>query len=233
MNIHYLQHVPFEGLGSIEAWLKTGNHRLTDTRLYQNDPLPEMADFDWLIVMGGPMGVDDEDQYPWLKQEKQFIQQAIGSGKIVLGICLGAQLIAAALGAKVYKNKNPEIGWFNIDRHSEAEGTILSAVLPPQMEVFHWHGDTFDIPAGAQSLAFSVACQNQGFIFDNRVVGLQFHLETTPEIAQELVSNCRDELDGSRYVQSEGEILADPEKFFRINQIMADILNSLEQPVGK
>ena len=85
---------------------------------------------------------------------------------------------------------------------------------------------------GAQSLAFSIACQNQGFIFDNRVVGLQFHLETTPEIAQELVSNCRDELDGSRYVQSEAEILADPEKFFRINQIMADILNSLEQPVG-
>ena len=232
MNIHYLQHVPFEGLGSIEAWLKTGNHRLTDTRLYQNDPLPEMADFDWLIVMGGPMGVDDEDQYPWLKQEKQFIQQAIGSGKIVLGICLGAQLIAAALGAKVYKNKNPEIGWFNIDRHSEAEGTILSAVLPLQMEVFHWHGDTFDIPVGAQSLAFSVACQNQGFIFDNRVVGLQFHLETTPEIARELVNNCRNELDESRYVQSEGEILADPEKFFRINQIMADILNSLEQPVG-
>jgi len=233
MNIHYLQHVPFEGLGSIEAWLKTGNHRLTDTRLYQNDPLPEMADFDWLIVMGGPMGVDDEDQYPWLKQEKQFIQQAIGSGKIVLGICLGAQLIAAALGAKVYKDKNPEIGWFNIDRHSEAEGTILSAVLPLQMEVFHWHGDTFDIPVGAQSLAFSVACQNQGFIFDNRVVGLQFHLETTPEIARELVNNCRNELDESRYVQSEGEILADPEKFFRINQIMADILNSLEQPVGK
>ena len=232
MNIHYLQHVPFEGLGSIEAWLKTGNHRLTDTRLYQNDPLPEMADFDWLIVMGGPMGVDDEDQYPWLKQEKQFIQQAIGSGKIVLGICLGAQLIAAALGAKVYKDKNPEIGWFNIDRHIEAEKTILSSVILPQLEVFHWHGDTFDIPAGAQSLAFSVACQNQGFIFDNRVVGLQFHLETTPEIARELVNNCRNELDGSRYVQSEGEILADSEKFFRINQIMADILNSLEPPVG-
>ena len=149
MNIHYLQHVPFEGLGSIEAWLKTGNHRLTDTRLYQNGPLPEMADFDWLIVMGGPMGVDDEDQYPWLKQEKQFIQQAIESGKIVLGICLGAQLIAAALGAKVYKNKNPEIGWFNIDRHIEAEKTILSSVILSQLEVFHWHGDTFDIPAGS------------------------------------------------------------------------------------
>ena len=233
MNIHYLQHVPFEGLGSIESWLETGNHQLTDTRLYQNGPLPEMADFDWLIVMGGPMGVDDEDQYPWLKQEKQFIQQAIESGKIVLGICLGAQLIAAALGAKVYKDKNPEIGWFNIDRHIEAEKTILSSVILSQLEVFHWHGDTFDIPVGAQSLAFSVACQNQGFIFDNRVVGLQFHLETTPEIARELVNNCRNELDESRYVQSEGEILADPEKFFRINQIMADILNSLEQPVGK
>ena len=228
MNIHYLQHVPFEGLGSIEAWLKTGNNQLTDTRLYKNDCLPKVDSFDWLIVMGGPMGVDDEDQYPWLKQEKQFIRQAIESGKIVLGICLGAQLIAAALGAKVYKNKNPEIGWFNINRHSEAEGTILSAVFPPQVEVFHWHGDTFDIPAGAQSLAFSAACSNQGFVFDNRVVGLQFHLETTPEIAQELVNNCCDELDGSRYVQSEDEILFDAKKFSRINQVMVNILNCLE-----
>ncbi|RLB69512.1 MAG: amidotransferase [Deltaproteobacteria bacterium] len=233
MNIHYLQHVPFEELGSIEADLTGKKHQLTSTNLYKNESLPTVDDIDWLIIMGGPMGVNDEDQYHWLKQEKQFIKQAIESGKIVLGICLGAQLIAAALGARVYKNRHSEIGWFDINRHPDAEETILSSAIPPQVEVFHWHGDTFDIPAGAKSLAFSAACPNQGFILDNRVVGLQFHLETTPTSAQALINKCRDELDGSLYVQTESEIVADPQRFSRINQIMANILNCLEKQANK
>lgn len=233
MNIHYLQHVPFEELGSIEAELKKRKHQLTSTNLYKNEPLPTIDNIDWLIIMGGPMGGHDEDKYPWLQKEKRFIQQAIKSGKIVLGICLGAQLIAAALDAKVYKNRHSEIGWFNIKRHPEAESTILSSAIPPQVEVFHWHGDTFDIPTGAKSLASSAACPNQGFILDNRVVGLQFHLETTPTSAQALINKCRDELDGSVYVQSEEEILADPRKFLRINQIMANVLDCLEKQAHK
>ena len=229
MNIHYLQHVPFEELGSIEAELTRKRHQLTSTNLFKNELLPTVDNIDWLIIMGGPMGVNDEDQYRWLKQEKQFIKQAIESGKIVMGICLGAQLIAAALGAKVYKNRHSEIGWFNINRHPEAEETILSSAIPPQVEVFHWHGDTFDIPAGAKSLASSAACPNQGFILDNRVVGFQFHLETTPTSAQALINKCRDELDGSVYVQSESEMLSDPRRFSRINQIMANVLDCLEK----
>ena len=233
MKIHYLQHVPFEELGSIEAELTGRGHRLTSTNLYKNESLPTVDNIDWLIIMGGPMGVYDEGEFPWLKQEINFIQQTIKSGKIVMGICLGAQLIAAALDAKVYKNRHSEIGWFNINRHPEAESTILSAAIPPQIEVFHWHGDTFDIPAGAKSLASSATCPNQGFILDNRVVGLQFHLETTPTSAQALINKCRDELDGSVYVQSESEILADPQRFSRINQTMANILDCLEKQANK
>ena len=229
MNIHYLQHVPFEELGSIEAELTGRRHQLTSTNLYKNESLPTIDNIDWLIIMGGPMGVYDESEFPWLKQEKDFIRQVIESGKIVMGICLGAQLIAAALDTKVYKNRYSEIGWFNINRHPEAEDTILSDAIPPQVEVFHWHGDTFDIPAGAKSLVSSAACQNQGFILNNRVVGFQFHLETTPTSAQALINKCRDELDGSVYVQSESEMLSDPQRFSRINQIMANVLDCLEK----
>ncbi|MFK5925866.1 MAG: type 1 glutamine amidotransferase [Desulfuromusa sp.] len=229
MNIHSLQHVPFEGLGSIEAALKAGGHNLSSTHLYKNQPLPSIEEIDWLIVMGGPMGIYDEVDYPWLKPEKEFILQAVKTGRIVLGICLGAQLIATVLGAKVYKNRHKEIGWFTIDRSPEIDTTILSSAFPEQAEVFHWHGDTFDVPAGAKLLASSRACRFQGFILNDRVVGLQFHLETTPELVQQLISNSADELDGSPYVQSEQEMLENPQRFLRINQIMAAMLESLEK----
>ena len=115
MKIHYLQHVPFEGLGSIESALKEGGHSISVTRLFSDDPLPDISAFDWLIVMGGPMGIKDEDEYSWLRTEKEFIKKTIQTGKVVLGICLGAQLIAEVLGARVYKNKYREIGWFDIN----------------------------------------------------------------------------------------------------------------------
>ena len=229
MNIHYLQHVPFEGLGSIEAVFKNKGHQLTSTHLYKDSIFPAVTDIDWLIIMGGPMGIHDEKEYSWLKKEKQFIKRAIDSGKIVMGICLGAQLIAAVLGAKIYKNRCREIGWFNIKPYPELDGTILSSAIPEPVEVFHWHGDTFNIPTGAISLAFSNACNNQGFILDNRVVGFQFHLETTPESARALIDNSRDELDDSFYVQSESEILAEPQRFTRINRIMTTVLDALEK----
>ncbi len=229
MRVHYLQHVPFEDLGSMAPTLDSRGHQVTSTQLYEGKPLPAPTDPDWLVVMGGPMGIDDEDRYPWLAEEKRFIRQVIDAGKLVLGICLGAQLIADALGAKVSKNPHREIGWFDITRLPSASGTILGNVLPVQAEVFHWHGDTFDIPDGAVPLAESEACRNQGFVFDNRVVAFQFHLETTEHSARLLIDNCRNELDGSRYVQSESEILADSERFIRTNQIMTSVISVMER----
>jgi len=228
MRIHYLQHVPFEDLSSIEPILRKKGHELTAIHLYEGQQIPLVKEIDWLIVMGGPMGIYDEAKYPWLNAEKLFIKQAIESNKIVLGICLGAQLIADALGAKVCQNKHREIGWFNISRSPEVEGTVLSEVIPDQMEVFHWHGDTFDIPQGAKAIAASEACRNQGFIINNRVVGFQFHLETTLQSASALINNCRDELDKSQYVQTESEILSDNQRFTNINQVMYSVLDALE-----
>jgi len=229
LRVHYLQHVSFEGLGSIESVLKDKGHQLSSTQLYKDESLPSVNDFDWLIVMGGPMGIYDYDQYPWLSDEKRFIKAVIDADKIVLGICLGAQLIADVLGAKVSPNEHREIGWFNINRLSGVDETILANAFPEQVEVFHWHGDTFDIPEGAVSLAESEACPRQGFIFDNRVVAFQFHLEVTTESAAALIEHCGDELDGSRYVQSENEMLANVKRFTVINRVMSSVLSALER----
>lgn len=228
MRIHHLQHVPFEGLSSIETFFKGTDHQLSATKLYENHSLPSVDDIDWLIVMGGPMGVYDEDTYPWLAEEKLFIKAAINSGKIVLGICLGAQLIADVLGARVYQNKYQEIGWFNIRRSTGIDDTFLSAAIPEQAEVFHWHGDTFDIPEGALKIAESEACRNQGFIMNNRIVAFQFHLETTLESASALIENCSNELDGSQYVQTKNEMLSNAHRFTSINNLMFSVLETLD-----
>ncbi len=213
----------------MEAVLKEKGHQLSSTHLYANQDLPLLDDIDWLIIMGGPMAVYDEDVYPWLKAEKEFISEAVNAGKIVLGICLGAQLIADALGARVYKNRHREIGWFDINRSAEAGKTILSTAIPERVEVFHWHGDTFDLPQGATPLAESAACKNQGFITHDRVLAFQFHLETTLESAISLIEHCGDELDDSLYVQSKNEMLSNPQRFSKINQVMRSVLDVLER----
>ena len=229
MHIHYLQHVPFEDLGSMKAWLQAHGHSLSVTRLYKEEPLPQINSFDWLIVMGGPMSITDIETYPWLTNEKAFIKQAIDEKKIVLGICLGSQLIAYVLGAAISKNTHKEIGWFPIQISENVKATHLGAALPHEFDVFHWHDDTFSLPDKAMPLASSEACRNQGFLIDNRVLGLQFHLETTPESALDLTIHCKDELDHSRYVQSAEDMLSKPERFENINTIMNEILGLLEK----
>jgi len=168
---------------------------------------------------------------PGLFLEKQFIREAINSGKPVLGICLGAQLIASAAGAKVYSNPVKEIGWFPIYGISSQDVSIFS--FPPSVKVFHWHGETFDLPSGAIRLAKSDGCENQAFQIGKPVIGLQFHLETTPKAAREIVSHCRDELVPSKYIQTEEEILsAKPERYKSINQLMGSILSFLLRKDG-
>ncbi|MEH6528740.1 MAG: type 1 glutamine amidotransferase [Porticoccus sp.] len=213
----------------MEAWFKARGHSLSVTHLYKEEPLPDVKDFDWLIIMGGPMGVTDIAAYPWLNNEKVFIQQAIDEKKIVLGICLGAQLIASVLGVTISKNTHKEIGWFPIQISEDLKATSLGAALPHEFEVFHWHGDTFSIPDNAISLASSEACRNQGFMIDNRILGLQFHLETTPESALDLTIHCKDELNNDPYVQSAEDMLSKPERFEKINTMMKVILSYLEK----
>ncbi len=212
----------------MEPWFLQREHQLSSTHFYKGDGVPSRDDFDWLVVMGGPMGVHDDLEYPWLREEKSLIRKSIDGGKIVLGICLGAQLIADVMGARVTKNKYREIGWFPVNREIDGSESPLADAFPEMLDVFHWHGDTFEIPEGARLLATSEACRNQGFVYEDRVVGLQFHLETTPESAAALVQNCSGELDGSKYVQSGTEKLSDASRFDRINRFMAALLNKLQ-----
>ncbi len=228
MRAHYLQHVPFEGLGSIEAWLQEAGYTISCTPFYESAELPRVEAVDFLVIMGGPMSVNDEDAFPWLGVEKRFIRESIEHGTPVLGICLGAQLIASAMGARVYRNSVKEIGWFSVHGVPSSSESVFR--FPPSLEVFQWHGETFDLPPGAARLARSSVCENQAFQLSTSVIGLQFHLETTPESARAIVSNCRDELVPSRYVQTPEDILsATPEKYASINQVMGDVLSHLRE----
>ncbi|MBW2605574.1 MAG: type 1 glutamine amidotransferase [Deltaproteobacteria bacterium] len=224
MRLHYFQHVSFEGLGSIEPWAKEMAYEITSTRVFTEDPFPNLDDIDWLIVMGGSIGIYEEDKYPWICAEKNYIEQAVVQGKIVLGICLGAQLIADVLGAKIYPCKYKEIGWFPIQKTRETSETRLADFLPVEIDAFHWHGDMFDIPNGAIHIAKSAACENQGFIYDDHVVALQFHLETMEQSAKDLIANCQDDITEGPFVQSSAEIFADTKRFGKINLLMSELL---------
>lgn len=174
------------------------------------------------------MSVDEEKKHHWLIEEKRFIRDAVAARKSVLGICLGAQLIASALGARVFRNKHKEIGWFPIKGVRPSADSIFK--FPDELEVFHWHGDTFELPDLSVRLAESEACTNQAFQIGRNVIGLQFHLETTAETARQIISNCRDDLRPSRYVQSEAEILGvTATKYEVINAVMSDVLAYLSE----
>ncbi len=228
MNVHVLQHVPFEGLGSIAPWLQTRGASISHTRFYESPALPDLATIDLIIALGGPMSVNDEATLPWLISEKQFVRSAIQRGIPVLGICLGAQLIASALGATIYPGKHREIGWFDITSVPSPSHTFH---FPPTTTVFHWHGETFDLPPGAIHLAHSTACEHQAFQIGPNVIGLQFHLETTPESADAIITHCCNELIPNTFVQSENTLRATPpEAYTQINALMAQILTYLTRP---
>ncbi len=225
MQVQVLQHVPFEGPGSIAAWLAARRADVGCTRLFAGDRLPRAGDIDALIAMGGPMSVNDEDALDWLRPEKQLVRDAVARGIPVLGICLGAQLIASALGARVYPGTEREIGWFPVGGVPDAAPGFR---FPPEFLAFHWHGETFDLPAGAVRLAGSAACQNQAFQVGRNAVALQFHLETTPASAEALIENCRNELVPGPYVQTEAELRAAPAaRYAAINQLMEGVLAEL------
>lgn len=224
MRVHVFQHVFFEGLGSIESWCRATGVETHTTRLFRNDPLPPRAEVRHLVVLGGPMGTGDEDRYPWLAAEKRFLRDVIQGGAAVLGICLGAQLIAEALEARVYPNPQAEIGWFPVHKAQPARDDDAAAFLPTTATVFHWHGDTFELPKGTHRLASSEACRNQGFYRGRGLVGLQFHLETTPSGMEALITNCGDELVDGPYIQTAEAMRAVTERFGPNQEIMQALL---------
>jgi GMP synthase-like glutamine amidotransferase len=235
-RVHVLQHMRHEGLGNMATWLKAAGALVSFTYFFESDDLPDLEGIDLVIALGGPMSVNDEVQLPWLVAEKAFIRDAIHQGKAVLGICLGAQLIASALGADVYPNGEKEIGWFPVAAVNQGDDVFH---FPPEALVFHWHGETFTLPDGATLLARSTACINQAFQIGKNVIGLQFHLEVVPaQVSAFIEMDCalsaeRQELIQARpFIQSPQEILSVPATCYsRIDDLMGQVLAYLCKPV--
>lgn len=227
LQIRCFMHVPFEGPGIILHWIRENRHLIEFTRFYDGDALPSVTDVDLLLVMGGSMNLYDYHVYPWLSEEVDWVAGFIRSGKPVLGICLGAQIIAAALGAEVYPGKRKEIGWHNVQFLPSLGEFRIWESLPAARKVLHWHGDTFSIPGGAVRIAESNAFPNQGFIFNERVIALQFHLETTLVSLRELVDNCRADLQPGDSVQTEAEILSEGKSYLANHNLMFRLLDYL------
>jgi GMP synthase-like glutamine amidotransferase len=207
MRFRVIQHIAFETPALIAEWAETRGHELV-TSFAPVDTLPTCDDTDFLVVLGGPMDADDEVASPWLHAEKRLIADCIAMGSPVLGICLGAQIIAEVLGGKVKRNPVKEIGWYPVDKIAQEDPESLFADWPDSFVAGHWHGDTFDLPVGLKPLYSSEACVNQAFVFDRCVVGLQFHVEWTEKSVADLVGECSAELDGGGpWVMSADEIL--------------------------
>jgi GMP synthase-like glutamine amidotransferase len=207
MRIQVLQHVPFEGPGAIGRWAEARGHPLAVTEAWR-EAMPGVGSFDALVVMGGPMGVHDEADLPWLRGEKALIRAAIAADRMVVGVCLGAQLMADVLGARVYRNTHREIGWLPVDLTPAARAPGLFDGLPDRPVVFQWHGDTFDLPVGAAHLASSEGCRAQAFLAGRRALALQFHFESTEGGVESLLVHCAGEMTPGPYVQDAATIRA-------------------------
>jgi GMP synthase-like glutamine amidotransferase len=225
MRVHVLQHVAFEGPAAIADWAAARGHELRATRLFDGAELPRLGAFDALVAMGGPMSANDDGKFAWMAPEKRLIAEALASGAPVLGVCLGAQLIASVAGARVFANAVPEIGWFPVRLTREAATHALFRGLPAEFVPLHWHGETFELPRGSVRLAESPACANQAFAIGARVLGLQFHLEATAESVAQLVAHCGHELVAAPTVQGEAELLAGAASAPEIHALLYRILD--------
>lgn len=226
MRVHWLQHAEHEGLGCIEPWLRERGYTVSGTRLQRGEALPQAREFDWLVVMGGPMNIYEYEAHPWLVPEKALIRDACVMKKQILGICLGSQLLADVLGGKVSKNSVPEIGWFDVTLTKDALKSSFFAGFPETMTAFHWHEDSFTYPPGATALMSSKDCPRQGFSWGGeQAIGLQFHLEVELEDARRWLATGSPP--PARTVNSAGEILRDPARFAENRRLMRLLLDRM------
>lgn len=227
MKISVLQQVDFEGPGVIADWAEARGADLEIVHAYKGDSISRAAGADLLVVLGGPMGVYDDQKFPWLRKERELLEAAIAEERAVLGICLGAQLVASVLGAEVTHSPYKEIGWFPVRTTAAAGRRFMHDVLPKEFTAFHWHGDMFAIPEGAVTFAETDACPNQGFLYRDRVLALQFHLEVNLEGAKALMQACPQDLDSGRFAQSSEQISESSELFTGSHGLMFAVLDAL------
>lgn len=232
MRIHYVQNDPLSELGFIEEWMAGKGHAVTSTRTYEDADFPVADEFDLLIILGGRMGAYEEALYPWIASEKECIRQAVQHQKGVLGICLGAQMIAAALGSPVYPHVHQEIGWWPVELTEEARGMDLFEGVPAVIPAFQYHGDTFDLPGGATHLASSPGCKNQAFLYGDRVIGLQFHPEFTEGVIADLAEKFGHQLPDGPYIQRADRWIHQGEYVEGAKSLLFKLLDHIESQIS-
>lgn len=232
MRWHCLQHVPFEGPAYLATWVQHKGYVLTSTELWKEAAFPQTEEYDGLFILGGPMNVYDDKKYSWLAAEKEFIARAISERKSILGVCLGAQLLAVVLGGSVTEMFDKEIGWFPVDLTAAGRDSILFRDFPDLFMAFHWHGDCFSIPPRAIHVARSDACEEQAFVYENHVVGLQFHLESNEESIAAMIQHCGDDLCCGRYIQDPYSIEDCAGCLPAAHRIVAKLLDNLSRAQG-
>jgi len=210
VRILCLQHDPLDGPGSLLDWAAERGHAVSTCMICLGEPLPPLDSFDLLVSLGGPMGAYEEEKHPWLEAEKEYLRHAVASGKRILGLCLGCQLLADALGGKAFRHSCKEFGWQPIE--PLPEGSEWFGTESP-FQAFQWHGDTYTLPQGALRLARNAAAEQQAFLVrgpaGNPVLGLQFHLEWTEAMAREALEEPGVAPPPSPFVQTPEEILSD------------------------
>jgi GMP synthase-like glutamine amidotransferase len=223
MKLHILQHAAYEGPGEIATWAQERGHTVSISHLYRGDALPALQDFDALVIMGGEMNIYQYRDWPWLQAESEFIQAALHHGKPAVGICLGAQFLADALGSRVVQNPVYELGWFPVFWTAESRDWFPK--LPSGGPVLHWHGDRFSLPMGATRLAISLGCHEQGFIVPGKALALQFHMEVNPALVK-LYVESQGSWPSGKYVQDPSQILSEAGKYCEANRhLLHDMLD--------
>ncbi|MCE1271069.1 MAG: type 1 glutamine amidotransferase [Acinetobacter sp.] len=228
LRVHYFQHIAGEGFGSCYDYLKAHQAKITATEFFalpvdlplELEALPHIDEVDLLIIMGGTMSVNDEANYPWLKLEKRWLRRYLSAGKPAIGLCLGGQLIANALGASVSRNQHQELGWMDVGRVSHVPENYFQ--IPEKINIMQWHSETFEIPRGGVRLAQNNVCQNQMYQIGRNVLGFQFHPEMTPHALQLLIENEEDSaVFNGQYVQPIAELKKTiKSKFEQGNQLL-------------
>ncbi len=212
-NVLIIRHVEVEGPGLTEDCLRKDNIPYQILNLESNPRFPRLDGFTHIVLLGGPMNVYEEDRYPFLKHEDLFVKEAIQRGKRILGVCLGAQLIAKALGAKVYKAPVKEIGWYEVTLTEEGAKDPLFSFFSKSFPAFQWHGDTFDLPSAGKLIATSSPVRNQAFRYGENAYGLQFHLEVIETMIQDWMNEYEKEFgEGEHPRFSKGEIMRDTKR---------------------
>ncbi len=227
MQIHTILHAPYEDIGNIKSWAQKNECQISKTHIFNGEKFPEdLSEIDFLLIMGGPMCVYDDNEFPWLIHEKKFIEKAINSPiKKILGICLGAQLLANVLGAEVRKNRVKEIGWFPVNLTMDGKEHPAFKDVPGAFNALHWHGDTFDIPLGAKHIAFSAFCENQAFSYEN-IIGLQFHPEVNRDLLAGFLKDPGMELIPSLSVNNPESMMKNPLNFLNIEKILYEFIDN-------